>query len=133
MAALILIVEDYPANLELAKYLIDAHGYSTLTATDGGEGIRIVRDARPDLVLCDLQLPILDGYGVLSKIRNDPALRGTLVVAVTAFSMPSDRSKVLSAGFDGYISKPIDPESFVQEVEALLRPDLRVARPSQGR
>ena len=78
MAALILIVEDYPANLELAKYLIDAHGYSTLTATDGGEGVRIVRDARPDLVLCDLQLPILDGYAVLSKIRNDPALRGTV-------------------------------------------------------
>jgi CheY-like chemotaxis protein len=129
MAARILIIEDNPASLELARYLLATHGYSALTASDGGEGVRIVREENPDLVLCDLQMPVLDGYGVLSEIRNHQALGGIPVVAVTAFSMSGDRSAAFSAGFDGYISKPIDPEHFVAQVEAFLRPELRTAGP----
>ena len=121
MPARILIIEDNPANLELVRYLLTANGYSTLTAQDGREGVRIARQASPDLVLCDLQMPVLDGYGVLSQIRSDPKLRDTRVVAVTAFSMSGDRSKVFSAGFDGYIAKPIDPERFVAQVESRFR------------
>jgi CheY-like chemotaxis protein len=132
MAARVLIIEDNPANLELARYLLDAYGYPTLTAIDGEAGFRVFRDARPDVVLCDLQLPVIDGYEVLSKIRNDPALGDAIVIAVTAFSMPGDRAKAFSAGFDGYIPKPIDPTSFVQQIEAFLRPDLRAARPDPG-
>jgi len=132
MPARALIIEDNPANLELAKYLLEAHGYSTLSATHGAEGVRIVRESHPDFVVCDLQLPVLDGYGVLSAVRNDPELRGTPVIAVSAFSMPGDSSKALSAGFDGYISKPIDPERFVEQIEAYLRPELR-ARPPPAR
>ena len=84
---------------------------------------------QPDIVLCDLQLPILDGYEVLSAIRKDPTRGDTMVIAVTAFSMSGDRAKVTAAGFDGYISKPIDPTTFVQQIESLMRPDLRASRP----
>jgi CheY-like chemotaxis protein len=129
MAARILIIEDNPANLELVRYLLEAHGYSAVIAPDGGEGMRVAREQRPDLVLCDLQMPVLDGYGVLAELRKDPALRPVPVVAVTALSMAGDRSSVLSAGFDGYISKPIDPERFVGQIEAFLRPDLCAAIP----
>ena len=129
MPARILIIEDNPANLELVRYLLDAHGYPTLTAVNGEEGLRLFGSERPDVVLCDLQLPTLDGYEVLSEIRKDPARGDTIVIAVTAFSMPGDRAKATGAGFDGYISKPIDPTSFVQEIEALVGPDLRASRP----
>jgi CheY-like chemotaxis protein len=124
----ILIIDDNPANLELAKYLLEAHGYSALTASDGAEGVRMAREKIPDLILCDLQMPSLDGYGVLSEIRSDPALSDTLVVAVTVFSWPANRARVLASGFDGYVTKPLDPEAFVQEVEAFLRPELRAVR-----
>ncbi len=130
MPACILIIEDNPANLELARYLLAAHGYPTLAATDGREGVRVIREARPDLVLCDLQIPLLDGYGVVAEIRNDPGLNGTVVVAVTAFSMLGDRATALAAGFDGYVSKPIDPVGFVPEIESFLPPELRVPRPA---
>src|SRR2546427_162631 len=130
MPASFLIIEDNPANLELVRYLLDAHGYPTLTATTGEDGLRLFASARPDIVLCDLQLPVLDGYEVLSEIRKDPARGDTMVIAVTAFSMSGDRAKVTAAGFDGYISKPIDPTTFVQQIESLLRPDLRASRPA---
>lgn len=128
MAARVLIIEDNPANLELAKYLLEAHGYPTLVAVDGEAGFRQFRDEHPDVVLCDLQLPLMDGYEVLSKIRNDPVLGDAIVIAVTAFSMPGDRTKAFSAGFDGYIPKPIDPTTFVAQIEEFLRPELRAAR-----
>ncbi len=128
MAARVLIVEDNPANLELARYLLDAHGYPTFAAVDGEAGVRMFRETHPDVVLCDLQLPLIDGYEVLSKIRNDPVLGDTIVIAVTAFSMPDDRTKAFSAGFDGYIPKPIEPTTFVQQIEAFLRPELRAPR-----
>lgn len=129
MAARILIIEDNPANLELVRYLLDASGYTTLAAADGHEGLRLVAEARPELVLCDLQLPGLNGYQVLSEIRVDPKSAAIPVVAVTAFSMLGDRAKALSSGFDGYISKPIDPEAFVSQVEAFLTAAQRAPRP----
>jgi CheY-like chemotaxis protein len=132
MAARVLIIEDNPASLELARYLLAAHGYPTLCATDGEAGFRLVCDAHPDIVLCDLQLPLMDGYEVLSKIRNDPVLGDTVIIAVTAFSMPGDRTKAVSAGFDGYIPKPIDPTTFVQQIEAFLRLELRAAPQRSG-
>jgi two-component system cell cycle response regulator len=132
MPARILIIEDNPANLELVRYLLAAHGYPTLTAMNGEEGLHLFGSERPDVVLCDLQLPIRDGYEVLAEIRKDPARGDTIVIAVTAFSMSGDRAKATSAGFDGYIPKPIDPTTFVQQVEGLLRPDLRALQPPSG-
>jgi len=118
--ARILIVEDNPANLYLLNYLLTARGHTTESARDGVEGLDRVRSMRPDLVLCDLQMPRLDGYGVLRGIRSDPLLAGVVVVAVTAYSMPGDRIRVTQAGFDGYLTKPFDPETVIAQIEGYL-------------
>jgi two-component system, cell cycle response regulator DivK len=118
--ARILIIEDNPANLELAQYLLEHRGHQVLVAGDGEVGVAVARRERPELILCDLQMPRLDGYGVLKQLRADDSLAGTPIVAVTAFSMSGDAQKVRDAGFNGYFSKPIEPETFVAQVEALL-------------
>ena len=128
MAAHILIVEDHPASLELLQYLLQAAGYTTLQATDGGEAINLLDAQRPDLVICDMQLPEVSGYEVASHLKGNPALCRIPIVAVTAFSMVGDRDKVLSSGFDGYFSKPIEPENFVAQMETFLPPALRSGR-----
>ena len=123
MAARILVIEDHPANLELVRYLLSHRGYTVLQATDGPHGVAVALQERPGLILCDLQMPGLDGYQVLRELR----LRlQAVIVALTAFSMPNDRQNVMRAGFDGYMSKPIDPERFVQEVERYLPASDRV-------
>ena len=132
MAARILVIEDNKANLELVEYLLKASGYATLAARDGEEGVRAARKEHPDLIICDLQMPIMDGYEVVRHLKKDPLLRSIPVIAVTALSMPGDRSNVLAAGFDGYLSKPIDPETFVGTVEDFLPPGLRARRPAGG-
>lgn len=129
MSAHILIIEDNPANMELAEYLLTARGYKPWKAYDGAQGLQMIGAQRPDLVVCDLQMPVMDGYELLEKLRRDPATHGLVVVAVTALSMPGDRARVLAAGFDGYLSKPIEPESFVARLETYLPPEMH-ARPT---
>jgi two-component system cell cycle response regulator len=120
MGARILVIEDNPANLELMRYVLAAFGHVVTTAVDGEEGYDgVVRD-RPDLVICDLQLPRIDGFEVARRMKKHPALQGIPLVAVTAFAMVGDRDRVLAAGFDGYIAKPIEPQSFVTQVDAFL-------------
>jgi two-component system, cell cycle response regulator DivK len=125
MPARILIAEDNEANLALVEYLLRAAGHRTVAATDGLEAVRLAREIRPDLVICDLQMPEVDGYSVLAQVREDPTLREMPVIALTAFSRRIDRTTALVAGFDGYLSKPIDPEVFIEEVEQYLKPQLR--------
>lgn len=125
MPARILIVEDNAANLELVDYLLMAGGHQTIAATDGAEGVRIALEQLPDLVICDLQMPMLNGYEVLQCLRQEPGLRTIPVIAVTAFSMPGDREKVAKAGFNGYLTKPIEPETFVARIEEHLPPEKR--------
>ena len=128
MPARILIVEDNPANLELMTYLLRAFGHVPLTALDGEEGLAAARREKPELIVCDIQLPGMDGHGVARAIKAEAALGSIPLVAVTALAMVGDRERVLASGFDGYISKPIDPETFVAHVEAFLRPDQRSSR-----
>ncbi len=116
----ILLVEDNPANLELMSYLLGSFGYLAATATDGGAGMDAARDGAFDLIVCDVHMPGIDGYELARRLKADPALRTIPLVAVTALAMVGDRDKVLAAGFDGYIAKPIDPETFVRQVEAYL-------------
>ncbi len=125
--ARILIIEDNPANLELMTYLLRAFGHTPLVARDGEAGLETARRERLDLIICDVQLPKLDGYAVIRRLKDHPALRAIPVVAVTALAMVGDRDKVLGTGFDGYIAKPIQPETFVAQVEAFLQPDQRLA------
>lgn len=118
--ARILIIEDNPANIELMSFLLSAYGHAPLSAADGPRGVAAARSERPDLIACDVNLPGMDGFAVLAELKGEPALAGVPILAVTALAMTGDREKVLAAGFDGYISKPIEPESFVAELEAFL-------------
>lgn len=118
--ARILIIEDNPANIELMSFLLGAYGHTPLNAPDGARGVAAARSELPDLIACDVNLPGMDGFQVLAALKQEPALAAVPVLAVTALAMAGDREKVLAAGFDGYISKPIEPESFVAELEAFL-------------
>jgi len=128
MTAHLLIIEDNPTNMQLAEYLLRCAGYAPAKAYDGAAGLQLIEAQRPDLVICDLQMPVLDGYEVLQRVRSTPATQDLVVVAVTALSMPGDKARVLAAGFNGYLSKPIDPETFVAELEVYLPPELRARR-----
>jgi CheY-like chemotaxis protein len=132
MAARILVIEDNDANLELVQYLLEKSGYEVLTARNGAQGVTVALQGRPQLIVCDLQMPVMDGYEVLRTLRQDPSMCATTVVAVTAFSMSGDRHNVLVAGFDGYLSKPIEPENFVSQIEAFLPAEWRVRRAAPG-
>ncbi len=118
----ILIIEDHVDNLELMSYLLRAFGYTTLAATDGVTGLDMARSENLDLILCDIQLPGIDGLEVARRLKQDARLRPIPLVAITALAMVGDRERVLAAGFDGYIPKPIIPEMFVSSVEAFLKP-----------
>src|SRR5687767_11897360 len=120
MGACILVVEDNPANLELITYLLNAFGHTTIAACDSEEGVEAALRTKPDLILCDIALPKLDGYGVARRVRAASALDGVPLIAVTASAMVGDRDKVVASGCDRYISEPITPETFVAEVEAYL-------------
>jgi CheY-like chemotaxis protein len=116
----ILVIEDNPTNLELMGYLLQAFGHTVITAVDGEEGLEAVRREIPDLIVCDVQIPKYDGYEVARQLKNHPDFHKIPLIAVTALAMVGDRDKMLTAGFNGYISKPINPETFVREVEAFL-------------
>ena len=118
----ILIIEDHIDNLELMSYLLRAFGYATLGAGDGLEGLKLAEQERPELIICDIQLPGIDGFEVAKRLKSDARLREIPLVGITALAMVGDRDRVLQAGFDGYIPKPIAAETFVSDIEAFLKP-----------
>jgi len=129
VATRILIIEDNQTNMELMVYLLTAFGYEMLTAQDGSEGVeRAVRD-RPDLIICDLQMPGFNGFQVAQELKGRAELQGIPLIAVTAYAMVGDRDKVLKAGFDGYLAKPIYPEMFVKQIEGFLNAAKRSGAP----
>jgi two-component system cell cycle response regulator len=132
MAAHILIIDDHPANLELMRYLLEAFHYRVSVASSGEEGVDLAWHKHPDLILCDIQMQGIDGYEVMRRLRSHRDLAGIPVVAVTALAMVGDRDKILRAGFDGYLSKPIDPETFVAQAEAFLPPGARNTPPARA-
>lgn len=120
MSARVLVIEDNPANLDLLTYVLQATGHTVLAAATGEDGIRLALEALPDLILCDIQLPDRDGIEVARLLRRDPRLGGVPFVAVTALAMVGDRERILGAGFDGYIAKPIEPEQFIPALDGFL-------------
>jgi two-component system cell cycle response regulator DivK len=118
--AVVLVVEDNEKSLELACDLLRLRDYEPLAASTGAEAVRIARENLPALVLMDVQLPDMEGGSALATLRADPSTAGIPVVAVTAYAMKGDRERLLAQGFDGYISKPIDVRSFVDDVAALI-------------
>ncbi len=125
MLARILIIEDDSFSRDLLSYLLASAGYTVLEAPDGKVGLRLALDGRPDLILCDLQMPVMNGYEVVRALHQQADWRKVPLIAVTAFSMLGDREKALDAGFDEHISKPIAPETFIAQIEAFLPPPLR--------
>jgi two-component system cell cycle response regulator len=129
MATQILIIEDNEENLNLMSYLLRMHGYEVLQSRDGEHALYMGKCEKFDLVLCDIQIPKIDGYEVISRFKSKSSpLRDIPIVAITAYAMVGDREKILKSGCDGYIPKPIDPESFVSQIERYLPPQKRVAR-----
>ena len=118
--ACILVIEDNPINLDLMTYLLRAWGHEVITASDGEAGVMLARSARPDMVVCDIQMPGMDGYGVARVIKSDPLLRAVPLVALTAYAMVGDEDKAIAAGFDLHVPKPVDPESFMAVIGRLL-------------
>ena len=124
MPARILIIEDNPDSCDLLKYLLESAGYVVLEAVDGSAGVQQALQHDPDMVLCDLQLPVLNGYEVIHALKSDARWRPVPLIAVTAFSMLGDREKALAEGFNDHISKPIEPETIIAQLEAWLPPAL---------
>lgn len=113
----ILIIEDNEQNLYLLTFLLSMHGYRVISAMDGPAGIELARAERPDLVLLDIQLPVMDGYAVAQALRKVPGVETVPIIAVTSYAMPGDKEKALASGCTGYIEKPINPETFLTQME----------------
>ncbi len=120
MSRTVLLIEDNEQNRYLATFLLEAHGYTVVSAVDGPSGIALAETMVPHLVLLDVQLPKMDGYDVARRLRAIGALRATPIIAVTSYAMVGDREKSLAAGCNGYIEKPIDPDTFVAEIERVV-------------
>ncbi|MCA9935586.1 MAG: response regulator [Ardenticatenaceae bacterium] len=122
MKGKILVIEDNEQNLYLTRFILEANGYEVVAARDGRTGVDMAAQERPDLILLDIQLPGMDGYTVAKSLRGNPDLDDTPIVAVTSYAMVGDRERGLEAGCTGYIEKPINPETFMAEVEEHLPP-----------
>ncbi|MEN6319043.1 MAG: response regulator [Syntrophaceae bacterium] len=116
----ILIIEDNEQNLYLVKYILEKWGYETIAATDGQKGIDLADKVKPDLILLDIQLPVMDGYAVAMNLRLNSSLDSIPIIAVTSYAMPGDREKAIASGCNGYIEKPINPDTFISQIESHL-------------
>ena len=116
----VLIAEDNPVNRELLRELLETRGYTVVEACNGQEALGQIEAARPDILLLDLGMPVMDGFTTLRHIRENPALATLPVLAVTAYAMQGDRDKIIAAGFDGYLPKPVNASALIQEMERLL-------------
>jgi two-component system cell cycle response regulator DivK len=116
----ILIVEDNEKNMKLVRDILQHQGHATLEAATGVDGVRLAMERLPDLILMDIQLPDIDGIAALRQIRAQPNLDATPVIAVSASVMPDEQQKVVSSGFDAFITKPIDLKRFRETVHRFL-------------
>jgi two-component system cell cycle response regulator DivK len=119
----VLIVEDDPRNLKLVQALLTAHGYWPVTALDGPSAITTARAEQPDLILMDMQLPVMDGIEAIRILRGDPCTADIPILAVTALAMKGDRERILNAGCNGYVSKPIRLEELLRAIALQLHPE----------
>lgn len=121
MTRSVLLIEDNEQNRYLLTFLLTKSGFTVTSAVDGPRGIALAAERAPSVILLDIQLPLMDGYAVARALRAMSNLVDTPIVAVTSYAMPGDRERALAAGCDGYIEKPIDPSTFVVEVERIVR------------
>jgi CheY-like chemotaxis protein len=129
MKAKILLIEDNAENRYLVRFLLEKRGHEVILAESGPLGLELAARFRPDLILLDIQLPGMDGHAVARTLKTDPHLKHIPVIAVTSYAMAGDREKCLAAGAEGYIEKPINPETFVSEIERFVLPTDKDATP----
>ncbi len=120
MSKKILVIEDNEQNRILMRQILKYHGYELLEASDGAAGLAMAKEHMPDLILLDLQMPVMGGFAVIHELRKTPELSKLKVIAVTSFAMKGDREKALEAGFNEYVTKPIDTRKFIEVVKNIL-------------
>lgn len=120
--ARILVVEDNPANMKLAVFLLEKEGHEAVQASDAEAGIALARQQHPDLILMDVQLPGMDGLAATRLLKGEATTGDIRIIALTAFAMPGDQERIAAAGCDGYIAKPFRYQDFLHRVAAELRP-----------
>jgi two-component system, cell cycle response regulator DivK len=121
MAICVLLVEDNEVNRYLARFVLEAGGFRVITANNGLDAIELARAHDPDVILMDIQMPVMDGYEATARLKGDAALRHIPVVALTAFAMPHEREQAIAAGCAGHIEKPIDTRVFCDQVRGYAR------------
>lgn len=120
MSDTLLIIEDNPQNFYLMRFLLEKNGFTVIGAETGRAGIDEALRQKPRAILLDIQLPEMDGYAVAAELKQHPRLADVPIIAVTSYAMVGDREKILAAGATGYIEKPINPETFVDEIRQYL-------------
>lgn len=131
MPARIFVIDDNRTNLDLITYLLRAFGHDAVGTTDATAALEQARAGTFDAIISDILMPGMDGFSLARAFREDEELQNIPLIAVTAMAMPGDRERVLAAGFDGYISKPIDPQTFVSQVDGFLPEALRAQHPDR--
>ena len=121
MTKRILMVEDNEDNRQIVRDLMESVGYVLLEAHDGAAGVQMAGEHQPDLILMDIQLPVLDGYEATRRIKSDPALKHIPIIAVTSYALSGDEAKTRAAGCDDYIAKPFSPRQLLVKINSFLR------------
>jgi len=120
MKETLLIIEDNEQNLYMMRFLLEKNGFTVISANNGREGIQMALEHKPRAILLDIQLPEMDGYAVARELKKHKELKDIPIIAVTSYAMLGDREKILAAGANGYIEKPIDPDTFVEEIKKYI-------------
>lgn len=122
----ILVVEDNPLNLQLVQALLKRHGYTILAAGDAEEALNILKDHHPALILMDIQLPGMDGLQLTRMLKQNPATKDIIIIALTAYAMKGDEERILAAGCDGYLSKPFDTVVLPKTIASYLKKNVEI-------
>ena len=121
----ILVIEDNEQNMYLVTYILERYNFLVIQARNGAEGVALAEKLLPEMILLDIQLPVMDGYTVARELRKINALDKTPIIAITSYAMPGDREQAIKAGCSGYIEKPINPDTFISEINEYLKSDSR--------
>lgn len=124
MSRTILLVEDHEDNRIVYRTILEHVGYTVLLAGDGVEGVRLAREQKPDLILMDVSIPLMDGWTATSVLKADPETASIPIVALTAHALAGDRERALEVGCDGYLAKPVEPRRVLEEVRRFLGPEV---------
>jgi FOG: CheY-like receiver len=116
----VLVIEDNEQNIYLLTFILEAYGYQVFQARDGAAGVLSAKQVLPDMILLDIQLPVMDGYTVARELRKIIELAKTPIIAITSYAMPGDRENSLNAGCSGYIEKPINPDTFINQIKEYM-------------